>query len=469
MLAASSVGWVVFALAWSLILAAAVQVLAASTRMFHDAVELSRLMFRPANAVVLAAAILVLPLFGGLGPVWLLAYLFGLSWAYMPGRQRAAALVTVVVLALCMPTVVMWQDSMLKWPSLQARLSNQFAERRVDFPTLREFAKIEPEMGDIVEYRTLLGELYRMHGEPDASRVQFQQANLVDAGRAAPLIFLGNMSLEDGDVQLAIQRFNEAIELEPGNALAYRNLSFAYDQSRRFQDGDTARNTAKQIAGDGWEHLGLRGRDPRIRYPRVGAEEIDRMLSMAPPDVRLQTAPPSYVDRFVTSLLTTESMVFWIPGLLGVAVLLIRSRWMWTSQMCTKCGKVFCSRCKTATESEAFCSQCISVFLKSDVVSIDQQAAKQAGIRRWEIWSAAARRAVGVLVPGSNYLMDGKPWLGLAAGFLAWVFLIGAGVWAARVLPEIEPFASVVPIQVVLLLGFVAVWLNGVIGAWRRG
>jgi hypothetical protein len=109
------------------------------------------------------------------------------------------------------------------------------------------------------------------------------------------------------------------------------------------------------------------------------------------------------------------------------------------------------------------------VFLKSDVVSIDQQAAKQAGIRRWEMWSAAARRVVGVFVPGSNSLMDGHPWFGLASGFLAWFFLFGALVWATMVLPEIEPIASVAPIQVVLVVAFTAVWLNGVIGAWRRG
>ena len=468
MLATSVVGWVVFALAWSLLLAVILQVLVFLPRMVHDALELSRLIFRPANAVVLAVAILILPLFGGLGPAWLLSYLFALSWSYMSARQRAAAVATCILLALAMPAVVVWQGSMLRWPSLQARIANLLAERRIDYPTLREFAKVEPEMGDIVEYRALLGELYRMHGEPDAARIEFQKANLVDDGKAIPLIFLGNLSLEDGDVQLAIQQYNQAIELDPGNALAYRNLSFAYDQSRRFQDGDAARNTAKRIAGEGWEHLGIRGRDRRIRYPRLGTAEIAGMLAMAPHDVHLHTGPSTYLDRFVAELLSPESMVFWVSGLLGLIVVLVRGKWMWIAQMCTKCGKVFCSRCKTATESDTYCSQCISVFLKPDVVAIDQQKAKQAGIRRWEMWSTAARRAAGVLMPGSHYVLDGRPWLGLATGFLAWLSLSGAVLWATMVLPEVERTANIVPIQVILVLAFVAVWLTSAVGAWQR-
>jgi len=468
MMAASVVGWVVFALAWSLLLAMALQVALFLPVMVHDALELSRVVFRSANAVVLAVAILMFPLFGGLGPVWVLAYLFALAWTYMPSRQRAAAVVTCVLLALAMPSVVVWQGTMLKWPSLQVRLGNLLAERRIDFPTLREFAKLEPELGDIVEYRSLLGELHRMHGEPDAARIEFQKASLVDDGRAIPLVFLGNLSLEDGDVQLAIQQYNQAIELDPTDALAYRNLSFAYDQSRRFQDGDTARNTAKQIAGEDWELLGIRGRDPRIRYPRLGSTHVSRMLNMAPPDVRLHTGPSTYLDQFVAEIMKPESMVFWVPGLIGLTVVLIRSKWMWTSQMCAKCGKVFCPKCKTATESDTLCSQCISVFLKRDVVSIDQQTAKQARIRRWDMWSTAARRAIGILMPGSHYLVGGRPWLGLVAGFLAWFFLSGALLWAPMVLQEVEPAATIIPIQVILVAGFVVMWLNSAIGAWRR-
>jgi hypothetical protein len=140
---------------------------------------------------------------------------------------------------------------------------------------------------------------------------------------------------------------------------------------------------------------------------------------------------------------------------------------MWTAQRCAKCGKTFCAKCKTATESDALCSQCISVFLKRDVVAIDQQLAKQARVRRWDIVATASRRAAGVLIPGSHDLADGRPWLGLATGVLAWLCLLGALAWAPRVLPSVEPFATVVPVQVALGLGFLALWLRSIVGAWQ--
>ncbi len=466
MMAASVVGWTLIALGWSLLLAVAVQTFYFLPRLAHDAAELSRLVFRSANATVFAAAVLLLPLFGGLGPLWLMMYLFSLSWGYMRTGQRISAAVITVMLALIVPGVVIWQATMLRWPSVMDRAESMLAERRIDFPTLREFVDLESSLNEVSEFHLLLGELHRMHGEGDAARIEFQRANLANDGAADPLIFLGNLSLEDGDVQLAIEHFNRAIELEPNSALAYRNLSFAYDQSRRFQDGDAARNTAKEIAGDGWETVGIRGRDPRIRYPRLGSTHVAALIQNAPPDVRLKVGSGVLVDRLASEVFSPWSMVFWIPGLIGVAAYLARERWMWAAQMCSKCGKVFCPRCKTETGSDTLCSQCISVFLKRDVVAVDQQTAKAVRVRRWEMWTAAARRVAGLLVPGSESLLGRHPVLGYAAGFVAWFCLTGVLFWATLVLPGLEPMASAVPIQVILTVVFLGVWLRGAFVAW---
>ncbi len=466
MMAAGVVGWILIAFGWSMVLAVVVQTLFYLPRLAHDAAELSRLVFRPANAAVLAAAILLLPVLGGLGPLWLVMYLFSLSWGYMGVAQRNTAVATTVLLALAVPTLVIWQAAMLKWPSVVDRTGSMLTERRIDFPTLREFADLESSLNNVPEFHLLLGELRRMHGEGESARIEFQRANLADDGNSVPLIFLGNLSLEDGDVQLAIEQYNRAIELDPGSALAFRNLSFAYDQSRRFQDGDSARNMAKEIAGEDWERIGIRGSDPRIRYPRLGSAQIQDLIEHAPPDVRLKSGSGPYLDRLGIEFLSPWSLVFWVPGVLGVAALLARGRWMWAAQMCSKCGKVFCPRCKTESGSDTLCSQCISVFLKRDVVAVDQQAAKVARVRRWDVWRAAARRVAGLLVPGSESLLGRYPMFGLATGFLAWFCLLGALLWAPMVLPGLEPMACVVPIQVILTAGFLAIWLRGACSSW---
>jgi hypothetical protein len=123
-------------------------------------------------------------------------------------------------------------------------------------------------------------------------------------------------------------------------------------------------------------------------------------------------------------------------------------------------------KCKTATESDALCSQCISVFLKRDLVAIDQQLAKQARVRRWDIVSTASRRVASALIPGSHDLAERRPWLGLATGSLAWICLLGAVVWAPWALPSVDPYLAIAPVQLILGAGFLALWLRSVIGAW---
>lgn len=467
MLGAAAVPWLLLAAGWAILLAILVQTLLFLPRLGHDALELSRMVLRPGNAIALAGALLVLPLFGGLGPLWLLIYLFVLGWAYMTTGQRVAAGMSCLVLALLFPALATWQQATMRWPSLDARVASMLDERRIDFPSLRELAAAQDSLGGEPRYHLLLGELHRMHGDLDEARIEFQKAALAADGDATPWIFLGNLALEDGDVQLAIQLYTDAIGADPRSALAHRNLSSAYDQSRRFQDGDAERLAAKQIAGDGWQDLGIPGRDPRVRYPQLGARDVAAVRAAAPDDGRLSTRGQALLDRFAAALFSPLSMVFWSLGILGILVQTARDRWMWTAQRCTKCGRTYCPRCKSSTESDSLCSQCISVFLKRDVVAADLQAAKQGRVRRWSMWSAALRRVAAVVVPSSHDLLDGRPWLGIATGVLAWVCLFGAVAWLPRVLPSVDPFAAALPAQILLGAGFAVLWVRGIVGAWQ--
>jgi tetratricopeptide (TPR) repeat protein len=466
MLTGTVVEWLLLALGWSLLLAVLAQTAAFLSRIAHDAIELSRLLVKGSNSIVLAAVLLVLPLFGGRGPVWLLAYLFALSWAYMACGQRAAAILTSVLLALIVPAMTAWQHSMLRWPSLETRVASMLEERRIDFPTLHELADLEGELAGDASFHVLLGEMQRMHGDAEQARIEFQKSILADAGNSGPRVFLGNLALEDGDIQLAIQLYNDAIKNDPRDALAYRNLSFAYDQARRFKDGDAARRAAQEIAGKGWQQLGIPGRDGRIRYPRLGARDVAEVMARLPADARPPRRLTMAQDRFVPALFSPMSLAFWVCGFLGVVVLVARRRWMWTAQRCSKCGKTYCSRCKTAPENDALCSQCISVYLKRDVVAVDLQLAKHARVQRWGAVLAVSRRVAGVLIPGSHDFAGRRPWIGLTTGALAWICLLGALVWAPWVLPSVDPFVAVVPLQVMLGAAFLALWVRSVVGAW---
>jgi tetratricopeptide (TPR) repeat protein len=465
----SSIGtWLAASAAWTLLVAILIQVLGHLRQLSHDAVEVSSLVVRRPNAYALALLLLGFPFVFGLGPVWLLMYLFAMSWIYMGAGQRSAAIVSCGMLALVLPAVAAWQGWYSLELSTKGRIATMLDERSLDPSTLREFSELEAEFEGVAPYHLVLGELVRMQGDAEAARLQFQKAALLDDGNPNPLIFLGNLSMEEGDIQRAIQRYDAAIDLDPGAELAYHNLSAAYDQSRRFQEGDAARDMERQLAGKRTKPIGIRGRDARVRYPELGRDTLDRLVAAAPVGSISPARSPTLAADVLAELLGPVSRVFWIAALIGVVVLVVRSNALWAAEVCTKCGKVFCPRCKSATESASYCSQCISVFLKRDMVSIEQQSAKLAQIRRWELRSSVARRIAGMLVPGSHELLEGRVWLGLVLGLVGWTLFWGVLIWAPSVLPSIDPLVAVVPVQIVFGIGCALIWLRSIAEAWYR-
>jgi len=433
----------------------------------HDVFEVGLVLFNRANAIALTVVVLALPVFAALGPVWLLAYLFALTWAYLDRAQLVVAVGCCVLLALAGPALEIWQQRALRFPPVTDRVVAMLEQRQVEPSTLREFADLELDLKGMARYQLLLGELLRLHGDGEAAGLAFQRAAVADPDDPLPLLFLGNQAMEDGDIARAIQQYAAVIKLDPDNAFAYGNLAFAYDQTYRFQEGDEARDRARDLAGQRFATLGVGGRNPRVRYPRLGRADVHALHDLIPPETRLAAALGHYRPDFKSMLLSPLSAVFWVSGLVGAGALAVRRRWRSTAVCCARCGKVFCSRCKSTSESVSYCSQCTSVFLKRDLVSIDQQANKMAEIRRWETLVAVARRVVAALAPGTLQVLEGRALVGLGLGLLAWLSVVGAAVVVPRFLPAIEPQASALPVQIVMLAGVAAVWARSVVPVWR--
>ena len=283
-----------------------------------------------------------------------------------------------------------------------------------------------------------------------------------------PLIFIGNLELEEGNTQRAIQHFNQALEIDDRNAFAYHNLSLAFDLNRRFQEGDAARAMARDIVGRESAENGLRGQDPRIRYPWIRSRDLQKMLEDVDPEQRLGLEPAGFsLDPF-RELGSGLSLIFIFGAVLGVTVLSIRLRALPPARECSKCGKLY-NLTQGFGESSLYCSQCVSVFQKRDVVSIEQQTAKLNQIRRWEGWSALVRRLGSVLLPGSHQLIGGKVLRGLSAGFLAAFCLTGALIWVPLFIERIEPLAVGQTVSTVFLVLFGLVVLRSGIAGWSRG
>jgi tetratricopeptide (TPR) repeat protein len=411
--------------------------------------------------------LLLLPVFAALGPVWLAVYLFILSWPYLSQALRICAFLACLVLALAGPTLAWVQGDVLRSEPLMSRVGTMLDERQSDFATLREFSELQADLEEVADYHLILGELLRMHGEPGMARTEFQKATLLDPENPRTLVFVANLALEEGNTKRSIQFFDQALELDGQNAFAYHNLSLAFDLSRRFQEGDAARARAREIAGRGVAEEGLRGLDPRVRYPRLGSEDVHQLAEGLGPDQIASLGQYSLSLDLVKHLGSKLSVVFLVGAFLGLALLLVRLRIYPPSKECSKCGKVYRLDAGFG-ESTVHCSQCVSVFMKRDVVSIEQQTAKMDQIRRWEAWTSLLRRVSGFLFPGSQDVLDDRVLRGFLAAFLAWFFLTGALVWLPLFVPRIEPLAAFHHLQVTLIVLFGLIALRSGISAWSR-
>jgi hypothetical protein len=275
------------------------------------------------------------------------------------------------------------------------------------------------------------------------------------------------MALEDGNVQLAIQHYDSAIEIDGQTVLAYHNLSSAYDLIRRFQQGDLARARARELAGGRSAALGVRGRDPRVRYPRITADDVDAFKDTLPKEMRLQLGYGGSPFEPLHQLLSPVSVMFWLAALVGVVLLIVRSRWFPEAKECTKCGKVYRLENEPG-ESPVYCRQCVSVFLQRDLVPIDQQTAKLAQVRRWDRWSNVFRRVISAVAPGEAMIIGDRVTLGLVLAVVAWLGVVGLVVWVPRFLTTIEPTLQAQPVVVVLSAMVLACWVWSVAGSWRR-
>jgi tetratricopeptide (TPR) repeat protein len=413
----------------------------------HDARELGGVLFQPANAWVFTFVVLLLPLFAGLGPLWLLVYLFCSTWIYLSVRLRVWAVIACFTLIFLVPVLSWVQNRLLQAPTLADRVEVMLDERTIDYSTLRDVVDLEPTLAEIHPFHMILGELFRMHGEPGLAKIQFQKASAADPEDVRAMVFVANLALEEGDSQRAVQILTSALEIDAQNAYVYHNLSLALDLNRRFEEGDVARIRAREFKGSTSAENGLRGLDPRIRFPRLGAADVAQLETYL--DVQARPAgadqpPPMNQPKH---LLAPLSLVFAIGIVFGAGMLLIRHRSFRAGKECTKCGKVY--RLETGFgESSVFCPQCVSVFHKRDVVSIEQQTSKLRGIRNWERLTVLGRRLGGLLFPGSPYYLSDRLVRGVLFSFVIWFLATGALIWIPTFLPMIEPIADFQPIRI---------------------
>ncbi|MCD4748556.1 MAG: hypothetical protein K8R59_04205 [Thermoanaerobaculales bacterium] len=459
----SLVPWMVF----TLVIVVAVVILVQVFRFFRllgsDAYFLGLRFFSRVNAVVFACVALLFPIFVGLGPTWVIVYLFALTWIYMAAVQRVAAAVFLGIIVFLTPVFEFWQSALLVPISLETRVGRMLENRQVDFSSLREFTELESSLEGSAVFHLVSGELLRMHGDRDYARQQYEKAILAAPNASMPTVFLGVFALEEKDPLRALELLNGAVELGPDSALAHYNLAIALDLTRRFKEGDSSRRTARALAGRDIGELGRRGYDERALFPKLGKSMVRRVVENAPGTVRLSLQGSRGNFPLGLGFFSSVSLVGAFGLLVGCVVFFVRRKWFDAARECIKCGRVF-----RQEDNSVYCRQCVSVFLKRNAVSIEQQTSKVAQVKRWGATVNWARRIVGVLVPGGSEVAGGQSFSGMLLAFVIWLPLVAAFVWIPMFLREVIPTAPILGFQVVMAFVGVSVWVVTAVSAWNR-
>ena len=422
---------------------------------------------------VLAFALLFLPIFLWLGPMWLIFYWFAIFFVYASARERVF-IVLVLLAVAALPLLVerlAHQIAAVESTPVLAAISN--AEQSYQPEALRRMQDLVAIVPDNGTLHVLLGNLFAFEGNEQQAGEHYRRAIQINDSAGAH-VNLGNLHFMQNDYAAAMNEYSRAQKKNPQLAIAFYNDSVASGETYRFQEQGQKLEQAKRLDRGGIERLTQLQRSARGQVLKVAMyhppaseawriqEEIARRG-----DARSLFGNYSHVDL--------QASVF-NPITIGAVASLLLAMLIWLGRRrsgragsCIKCGRTFCHRCKSARESTTYCTQCIHIYLKRDGVALATKRAKleevsdhQAGVQR-------RNRLFATFLPGSAQMLEGRTVVGIIGAFL-FFFFVSEALAVGRLAPALGPTASTAQMIVRALAVLLAVitWLVLSIPVYRR-
>lgn len=436
--------------------------------MAHDFRETLVQRVRGGAVSVMAFALLFLPFFLWLGPMWLVFYWFVIFFGYANIAER----IFIIVLALLVAGLPTAADRNAAWiagvdsPVVMSAIAG--SEHSYQPEALRRMQDLVGIVSDSATMHLLLGNLQLNEGNEAQAAIHYQRAVELNDSAGAH-VNLGNLHFLDNDFAAAMTEYGKAEKLDPRLAIAFYNHSVASGETYKFDEQGQMLEQAKKIDRAYIERLAQNPPPQKIVIynPTIAeawqVEETTARRGVA----RTLFGNYSYFDP----LQGTVNPVT-IGGILTVilsVVVWIRRRKRGFAGACIKCGRTFCHRCKSARESATYCTQCIHIYLKRDGVSLDTKRTKLEEVHEHQTGMQKRNKIVATFVPGSAQLLEGRTAAGLLGMFIFLLF-VAVAVYVGRLAPAIGPVAETAKLLVRLLaiILAVAIWLMLSLPVYRR-
>lgn len=435
--------------------------------MAHDFREILGARIRGGSVSVLAFALLFLPIFVWLGPIWLIFYWFVIFFGYANGVER----VLILLLALMLAAAPIALDLTSTWiaavdsPVMMSAISSEEGSYRPDaLRRLQELVNIVP---DDPILHLLLGNLYLQDGnEQQATQHYRRSLELKDSAGAH--VNLGNLHFFNNDFPAAISEYQRAEELDKNLAIAFYNHSMASGETYKFDEQAQKLDQAKRIDRSSIEKISS---NPSAQKVVMYRPPLSQAWTVATAVARRGAARTLFGNWAWFDPLVSARNPITAAGVLAFVlapILFLKRRRAGFAGSCIKCGRTFCHRCKSARESATYCTQCIHIYLKRDGVSLDTKRTKLEEVSDHQAGMLRRNKLFAFFLPGSAQLIEGRTSSGLF-GVFAFLFFVLLAVLVGRLAPVLGPGdVSKLVVRAIAVIVAVVMWFLLTLPVFRR-
>jgi tetratricopeptide (TPR) repeat protein len=436
--------------------------------MAHDFREILGTRIHGGAVSVLAFALLFLPIFLWLSPVWVVLYWFVIFFGYANKTERATIIVLALVLAALPVAVdaVATKMAALENPVMIAELAAHKQSYQPE--ALRRLDELAALVPDDPLIQLLLGNLQLQEGNEQQAQLRYNRAaELKDS--AGVHVNLGNLHFLDNDFAAAMTEYDKAAKMDPNLAIAFYNASVAAGETYKFDEQGQKLEQAKKVDRTYVETLAQNPPSQKIVIYTPPLEEGWRDAERIARRTTEKTLFGTYAffDPQVSAVNPiTIGAAF--SAILAVA-LWARRRKVGFANACIKCGRTFCHRCKSARESATYCTQCIHIYLKRDGVPLATKRTKLEQVHEHHGGMVTRNKIFTTFLPGSAQLIEGRTVVGLL-GLFVFLFMVATALLTGRLAPAIGPVADTAKLIAVALAAMLAivVWFVLSMPIYRR-
>ncbi len=437
--------------------------------MAHDFREVLGAWMSGGTVSVLAFALLFLPVFLWLGPMWLVFYWLAIFFGYAGAGERIAIIVLLLLVALA-PVAIDWSAhsaAAVDSPVVMAAIASEAQAYNPE--ALRRLQELIAVVPDHPTLHVLIGNLQVFEGLDDQASLHYRRAIELRPRYAGAHVNLGNLFAFNNEWSAAITEYERAQRGEPKLAAAFYNHSVAAGETYNYRVQGDMLQQARDVDSSFVERLTRTPPSQKVVMyspPISEAWDVTEEMSQRPAARALFGNYSSFDPLKAASNPLTIGAVAAI--LLALALWSMRRRTGFANA-CIKCGRTFCHRCKSSRESTTYCTQCIHIYLKRDGVSLDTKRKKLEEVGDHHAAMTRRNKLFATFLPGSAQMLEGRTTSGMIGVFLFSLF-VATAILIGRLAPAIGPSADVAQllVRIAAIAIAIVIWLTFSLPVYRR-